>query len=210
VIRALVAKSVRRYYLAFNHLGSSLLFKARYDVGLWCQLIQQVPVIRDLFMQIAENLVALIHYTLKNETGEVLDSSAGQEPLSFVCGANNIVSGLENALLGKVVGDKLDVVVKPEEGYGDIREELVQKVDRANFEGIDNIEVGMQFMAEAPWGQQPVTVIAVEEKEVTLDGNHPLAGQTLQFSVEVTDVREATEDELAHGHVHDEGCNHDH
>ena len=210
MIGALVGKSVRRYYLVFNHLGSSLLFKARYDVGLWCQLIQQVPVIRDLFMQIAENLVALIHYTLKNETGEVLDSSAGQEPLSFVCGANNIVSGLENALLGKVVGDKLDVVVKPEEGYGDIREELVQKVDRANFEGIDNIEVGMQFMAEAPWGQQPVTVIAVEEKEVTLDGNHPLAGQTLQFSVEVTDVREATEDELAHGHVHDEGCNHDH
>jgi FKBP-type peptidyl-prolyl cis-trans isomerase SlyD len=161
-------------------------------------------------MQIAENLVALIHYTLKNEAGDVLDSSEGQEPLPFVCGANNIVAGLESALIGKVVGDKLDVVVKPEEGYGDIREELVQSVDRANFQGIDNIEVGMQFMAEAPWGQQPVTVMEVAEDTVKLDGNHPLAGQTLEFSVEVTEVRAATEDELAHGHVHGEGCNHDH
>lgn len=161
-------------------------------------------------MQIAENLVALIHYTLKNEAGEVLDSSAGHEPLSFVCGANNIVPGLENALLGKVVGDKLDVTVTPEEGYGDVREELVQTVDRANFQGIDEIEVGMQFMAEAPWGQQPVTVMAVNDDTVELDGNHPLAGQVLQFNVEVTEVRAATEDELTHGHVHGEGCNHDH
>ena len=156
-------------------------------------------------MQIAENLVGFIHYTLKNEEGEVLDSSQGQEPLPFVCGANNIVPGLEKALIGKTVGDKLDVVVTPEEGYGDVREELVQNVDRANFQGIDDIQVGMQFMAEAPWGQQPVTVIAIEEDGVVLDGNHPLAGQTLTFSVEVTNVREATEEELSHGHVHEGG-----
>ncbi|EAR60155.1 FKBP-type peptidyl-prolyl cis-trans isomerase [Neptuniibacter caesariensis] len=162
-------------------------------------------------MQIAENLVALIHYTLKNEEGQVLDSSEGQEPLPFLCGANNIVAGLEKALLGKTVGDKLDVTVQPEEGYGEIRAELIQKVDRENFQGIDDIQVGMQFMAEAPWGQQPVTVVALEEDGVMLDGNHPLAGQVLIFSVEVTDVREATENEIAHGHVHesDEGdcCN---
>lgn len=160
-------------------------------------------------MQIAENLVALFHYTLKNEAGEVLDSSQGQEPLPYLCGANNIVAGLEKALLGKQAGDKLDVTVIPEEGYGEIRAELIQKVARDNFQGIDQIEVGMQFMAEAPWGQQPVTVTAVEEDGITLDGNHPLAGQTLLFSVEVTEVREATEDELAHGHVHGEGgCEH--
>jgi FKBP-type peptidyl-prolyl cis-trans isomerase SlyD len=162
-------------------------------------------------MQIAENLVALIHYTLKNEEGQVLDSSEGQEPLPFLCGANNIVAGLEKALLGKTVGDKLDVTVQPEEGYGEIRAELIQKVDRENFQGIDDIQVGMQFMAEAPWGQQPVTVVALEEDGVMLDGNHPLAGQVLIFSVEVTEVREATENEIAHGHVHesDEGdcCN---
>jgi FKBP-type peptidyl-prolyl cis-trans isomerase SlyD len=112
--------------------------------------------------------------------------------------------------MGKTVGDKLDVVVQPEEGYGEIREDLVQKVDRENFQGIDEIQVGMQFMAEAPWGQQPVTVIKVEADGVTLDGNHPLAGQVLEFSVEVTEVRAASEDELAHGHVHTDGCDHQH
>lgn len=161
-------------------------------------------------MQIAENLVASIHYTLKSEEGELLDSSEGQEPLPFLCGANNIVAGLESALIGKQVGDKLDVTVKPEEGYGEIRAELIQKVDRENFQGIDDIEVGMQFMAEAPWGQQPVTVVAVEDDGVMLDGNHPLAGKVLQFGVEVVEVREATADEISHGHVHGEGCDHDH
>ena len=161
-------------------------------------------------MQIAENLVALIHYTLKNEEGQVLDSSEGQEPLPFLCGANNIVAGLEKALLGKTVGDKLDVTVQPEEGYGEIRAELIQKVDRENFQGIDDIQVGMQFMAEAPWGQQPVTVTKVEDDGITLDGNHPLAGQVLEFSVEVTEVRDATEEELEHGHVHSGDCGHQH
>lgn len=159
-------------------------------------------------MQIAQNHVALIHYTLKNDAGEVLDSSQGQEPLPFICGAQNIIPGLENALIGKVAGDKLDVRVEPEEGYGQVREDLIQKVDRANFQGVDQISVGMQFMAEAPWGQQPVTVVAVEDDGITLDGNHPLAGQVLHFAVEVAEVRVATEDELSHGHVHGEGCHH--
>lgn len=161
-------------------------------------------------MLIAENLVGLFHYTLKNEEGQVLDSSEGQEPLPFLCGANNIVSGLEKELMGKQVGDKLEVTVSAEEGYGELRDELIQTVSRDNFQGIDQIEIGMQFMAEAPWGQQPVTVTAVSDEDVTLDGNHPLAGQTLVFNVEVTEVRAATEDELAHGHVHGEGCDHDH
>jgi FKBP-type peptidyl-prolyl cis-trans isomerase SlyD len=159
-------------------------------------------------MQIAENLVVSIHYTLKDSQGNTLDSSQGQEPLPYLCGAHNIVPGLENALIGKQKGDQLDVVVQPEEGYGEIRADLVQKVSRENFQGVDNIEVGMQFMAEAPWGQQPVTVVGVEDDGVTLDGNHPLAGQVLHFSVEVSDVRAATEDELAHGHVHGDGCDH--
>jgi len=161
-------------------------------------------------MQIAEKQVVSIHYTLKDSEGNILDSSNGQEPLPFLCGANNIVPGLENALLGKSVGDKLDVVVQPEEGYGEVRADLVQKVDRANFQGIDDIQVGMQFMAEAPWGQQPVTVTKVEDDGVTLDGNHPLAGQVLAFSVEVTEIRAATEDEMQNGHVHTEGCDHQH
>ncbi|QEQ96199.1 FKBP-type peptidyl-prolyl cis-trans isomerase [Neptunomonas concharum] len=159
-------------------------------------------------MQIAENSVVTIHYTLTNSEGEVLDSSQGQEPLAYLAGASNIIPGLENALTGKQVGDKLDVTVEPEEAYGPLREELVQKVDHENFQGIDDIQVGMQFMAQAPWGEQPVTVMAVEEDGITLDGNHPLAGQTLTFAVEVMAVRSATDEELQHGHAHGEGGHH--
>lgn len=159
-------------------------------------------------MQIAANAVVSIHYRLTNASGEQLDSSEGQDPLAYLHGASNIIPGLENALSGKVVGDKLSVTVEPEEGYGPVKEELIQDVDRANFEGIDVIEPGMQFMAQTPWGQQPVTVVKVEEDTITLDGNHPLAGQTLSFDVEVVEVRAATEEELSHGHVHGAGGHH--
>lgn len=159
-------------------------------------------------MQIAANSVVHFHYTLTNAAGEQLDSSAGQEPLAYLHGAGNIIPGLESALLGKQVGDKLNVTVAPEEAYGPIKEELVQDVDRANFEGIDQIEPGMQFMAQTPWGQQPVTVVKVEGDVITLDGNHPLAGETLTFDVEVMEVRAASEEELSHGHVHGAGGHH--
>ncbi|MCO4757572.1 MAG: peptidylprolyl isomerase [Oceanospirillaceae bacterium] len=159
-------------------------------------------------MQIADKTVVQINYTLKNDSGEVLDSSEGQEPLAFLCGAQNIIPGLENALLGKQVGDKLDVRVEPSEGYGEVHEEMIQKVPKENFEGVDSVEVGMQFMAQAPWGEQPVTVIKVEEDGVTLDGNHPMAGQILNFSVEVVEVREASEEEVEHGHAHGAGGHH--
>jgi len=159
-------------------------------------------------MQIAANAVVSIHYRLTNASGEQLDSSEGQEPLAYLHGAGNIIPGLENALVGKVVGDKLSVTVEPEEAYGPVKEEMIQDVDRANFEGIDVIEPGMQFMAQTPWGQQPVTVVKVQEDAVTLDGNHPLAGQTLSFDVEVVEVRAASEEELEHGHVHGAGGHH--
>lgn len=153
-------------------------------------------------MQISENKVVTIHYTLTNVDGEVLDSSAGEAPLAYLHGAGNIVAGLEDALEGKVVGDKLDVTVAPEDGYGEKHDEMVQKVPVDNFAGVDKVEVGMQFMAQVPWGEQPVEVIKVEDDGITLDGNHPLAGETLQFAVEVVDIREASEEEIEHGHVH--------
>ncbi len=153
-------------------------------------------------MQISENKVVTIHYTLTNVSGEVLDSSVGEEPLAYLHGAGNIVAGLEDALAEKTVGDKLDVTVAPEDGYGEKHDEMVQKVPVDNFDGVDNVEVGMQFMAQVPWGEQPVEVIKVEEDGITLDGNHPLAGETLQFAVEVIAVRDATEEEVEHGHVH--------
>lgn len=156
-------------------------------------------------MQIAENTVVSMHYTLTSQEGKVLDSSEGQSPLVFISGAQNIIQGLDNALQGKVSGDKLNVVVAPEDGYGEVREEMIQTVPHENFEGVDKVEVGMQFMAQVPWGQQPVTVVEVAEEGVVLDGNHPLAGETLTFDVEIVDVRAATQEELEHGHVHGEG-----
>jgi FKBP-type peptidyl-prolyl cis-trans isomerase SlyD len=159
-------------------------------------------------MQVADKSIVSIHYTLTNSAGETLDSSVGQAPLAYLHGASNIVPGLENALVGKAVGDKLDVQVTAEEGYGPLREELVQKVPHENFQGVEDLQVGMQFMAQAPWGEQPVTVVKVEEDGVTLDGNHPLAGQDLTFAVEIVEIRDATEEEMTHGHAHGEGGHH--
>jgi FKBP-type peptidyl-prolyl cis-trans isomerase SlyD len=160
-------------------------------------------------MNIADKSVASIHYTLKNDDGEVLDSSEGQAPLDYIQGLGNIIPGLENALAGKAAGDKVQVVVEAADGYGEYNAEMVQELPRTMFQGVDTIEVGMAFQAQTPGGMQVVEVIEVDEETVTIDGNHQLAGQRLHFDVEVVGVREASEDELAHGHVHAEGgCGH--
>ncbi|WP_428035084.1 FKBP-type peptidyl-prolyl cis-trans isomerase [Amphritea sp.] len=159
-------------------------------------------------MQIADKKIVLIHYTLKNLDDEVMDSSEGAEPLAYLHGSGSIVPGLEKELEGKKAGDKVNVEVSPEEGYGELNPELIQEVDRAAFEGVDNIEVGMRFMAQTAWGQQPVVVTAITDETVIVDGNHPLADQTLKFDVEIVEVRDATEEELSHGHAHGEGGHH--
>ena len=159
-------------------------------------------------MKITENSVVSFHYTLTDKDGKVIDSSAGNEPLTYLHGQGQIVPGLENTLAGKVVGDKLDVNVSAEEGYGEHQDFMVQQVPRDAFQGVDDIEVGMQFQAQTPQGGMTVTVTAVDETTVTVDGNHPLAGQDLFFAVEVVTVREATEEEISHGHVHGEGGHH--
>lgn len=159
-------------------------------------------------MKIAENCVASFHYTLTDSTGKVLDSSEGQEPLSYIHGAGNIIPGLENALEGKAVGDKLVVSVTADQAYGVRDDSMIQELPATMFTGIDTIEVGMEFHAETEHGLQVVTVTKVEGDQVTIDGNHPLAGVDLTFDVEITEVRAATEDELDHGHVHGDGCNH--
>ncbi len=153
-------------------------------------------------MQVSENKVVSFHYTLKNDAGEVLDSSKGRDPLTYLHGAGNIIPGLEKALEGKDAGDHVDVSIAPEEAYGNRNDALVQSVPRSAFEGVDEILPGMQFQAQTPNGMQILTVMKVEDDVVVVDGNHPLAGETLHFSVDITDVREATEEELAHGHAH--------
>ena len=160
-------------------------------------------------MQIANEKVVYIHYTLTNQEGETLDSSAGRDPLGYLHGAGNIIPGLEKALEGKEAGEKLNVSVEPDQAYGERDEALIQQVPRSAFEGVDSVEPGMQFQAQSPHGPMLVTVTQVESEEVTVDANHPLAGQTLTFDVEVTEVRNATEEELTHGHVHGAGGAHD-
>ncbi|MFB0963446.1 MAG: peptidylprolyl isomerase [Pseudomonas sp.] len=157
-------------------------------------------------MLIANQHVVAIDYTLSNDAGEVIDSSAGAEPLVYLHGAGNIIAGLEKALLGKAVGDELDVSIEPEEAYGEYSAELITNLGREMFEGVDQLEVGMQFHASAPdGGMQIVTIRDIDGDQVTIDGNHPLAGQQLNFKVKVVSVRAASEEELAHGHVHGEG-----
>jgi FKBP-type peptidyl-prolyl cis-trans isomerase SlyD len=159
-------------------------------------------------MQVADNMAVSIHYTLTNDDGEVLDSSIGDEALVYLHGGGNIISGLEKALYGKVAGDKFNVRIAPEEAYGELMEEMIQVISRDMFEGIDNIEVGMQFHADVSSGSGVVTVVNIEDDDITIDGNHPLAGLALTFDVEVIDVRAATEEEASHGHIHGAGCHH--
>jgi FKBP-type peptidyl-prolyl cis-trans isomerase SlyD len=159
-------------------------------------------------MKITHDLVASIHYTLKNDAGEVLDSSIDQEPLNYLHGAENIVAGLEKALEGKVAGDNVSVSVAPQDGYGEYDENLIQELSKDMFAGVDNIEVGMEFHAQTEHGMQVIEVTKVDGDTITVDGNHPMAGQTLHFDVEIIEVRAATADELTHGHVHGTGCSH--
>lgn len=157
-------------------------------------------------MQIEPKKAVYIDYTLTNEAGDVLDSSEGHSPLAYLHGFNNIIPGLESALLGKKVGDTFDVTVEPKDAYGDYSVELVAEVPRSAFQGVDKLEPGMQFHASAPdGGVQVVVVRDIDGDNVTVDGNHPLAGQRLNFKVKVMDIRDATEEELAHGHIHGEG-----
>ncbi|HKJ94704.1 MAG TPA: peptidylprolyl isomerase [Gammaproteobacteria bacterium] len=155
-------------------------------------------------MQVAKDTVVAIDYTLKDDDGSVVDASQEGQPLEYLHGAGNIIPGLEKALEGKQAGDDVSVTVQPTEAYGERNDDLQQEVPKDLFQGVDKIEPGMRFQAETQQGTQVVTVTAVEDDTVTVDANHPLAGQTLNFEVNVSNVRPATAEELEHGHVHNE------
>jgi FKBP-type peptidyl-prolyl cis-trans isomerase SlyD len=159
-------------------------------------------------MNIEDNKVATINYILRNDAGEILDSSEEHEPLSYIHGMGNIIPGLESQLLGKSVGDSLKVSVAPADAYGEYDLAQVVQVSRSQFEGAPELKVGMRFTASSDQGHQVVTVTNISDDVVTIDGNHPLAGKTLHFDVTVVDVRDATPDELRHGHVHGPGGHH--
>jgi len=159
-------------------------------------------------VEITADRVVTIHYTLKDDTGTVLDSSAGGEPLAYIQGHGNLVPGLEKALEGKQGGETLAVSLAPADGYGVRDAALVQRVPKRTLQGSGEIKKGMQFQARTDDGMRLFTVTAVVGDMVTLDGNHPLADQTLHFNVQVVSVREATSEELEHGHVHGAGGHH--
>lgn len=159
-------------------------------------------------MQIAQDKAVSIHYTLTNTAGETLDSSIGGEALVYLHGHGNIINGLEAALSGKKVGDKFNITIPPKEAYGEINENMVQVIAREMFEGIDHLEVGMQFHADVSHGTGIVTIVAIDGDQITIDGNHPLAGEALTFDVEILDIRDASAEEIAHGHIHGQGGHH--
>jgi len=159
-------------------------------------------------MTIKSDSVVSVHYTLKDDGGQVIDRSAPGDPLTYLHGHGQLISGLERQLEGRAAGDKLNVTIAPADGYGEYDKSLVQQVPRRALKGIANIKVGMQLRAQTDDGARTVTVARVSGDMVTLDGNHPLAGKNLNFDVEIAAVREATAEELAHGHVHGPGGHH--
>lgn len=156
-------------------------------------------------MKIAKDVVVSLAYQVKTEDGVVMDSATAEAPLDYLQGHNNLIPGLEKALEGHEAGDKFTVTVAPEDAYGEHSADLVQRVPADVFHGVDEITVGMRFLADTDQGQIPVEITEVDGDFVVVDGNHMLAGQTLTFDVEVVALREATDEEKAHGHLHQAG-----
>ena len=160
-------------------------------------------------MQVSNGKVVSIDYTLTGPAGRVIDQSKQGQPLVYVQGAGNIIPGLEREMEAKQKGDQFKTTIAAADAYGERNEQLQQAVPRSNFQGIEKIEPGMQFQARGPGGQSTiVTVTKVENDEVTIDANHPLAGVPLTFEVTVVEVRDATEEEKQHGHAHGPGGHH--
>jgi len=160
---------------------------------------------------VADGLVVGIHYTLKDDAGEVIDTSDGRAPLEYLHGAHNIVPGLEKALAGQSIGDTFEAEVPPEEGYGPRQEGATEKIGKDKLPPDMALLPGMQLTAQDENGQMfAMWVAEVSDEDITVDYNHPLAGQTLHFSGNIVSLREPSEEEVAHGHVHAGGCGHDH
>lgn len=159
-------------------------------------------------MRVARNTVVTIDYTLKNDQGTLIDSSSGAEPFAYIHGTGYIIPGLEKALEGKTAGDSLQVDIPPQQGYGERDESLVQVIPLDTFESPESVREGMQFQMPTEHGMKVVTAVEVDDEGVTVDGNHPLAGVHLNFDVTIVEVREASDEELSHGHVHGTGGHH--
>jgi len=153
-------------------------------------------------MEITDNKVVTLDYTLKDDAGKIIDQSENGE-FVYLHGARNIIPGLENALMGKTAGTDLDVSVTPADGYGERDESMLQVVSKDMFESANQITVGQQFHAQGPDDEVvTITVMEINDDQITIDGNHPLAGVQLSFAVSIIDVRDASDEEMEHGHAH--------
>ncbi|MCK5813995.1 MAG: peptidylprolyl isomerase [Cocleimonas sp.] len=158
-------------------------------------------------MSLTKNQVASVAYTLKNAEGQIIDQADKEHPMAFIHGVGGMIPGFEKALEGKNIGDSFSLVVEPAEAYGERNDALTQDVERAMFAGVpdDQLVAGAQFQAQTDAGVEVITIAGVDGDMIKIDANHPLAGETLHFDVEMLDIRAATEEELAHGHVHAAG-----
>jgi len=159
-------------------------------------------------LTIQKNKVVSIDYTLKNDEGTVIDTSIGHDQLTYLHGAGALIPGMEKALEGKSEGDDFKVIITPAEGYGEHNENLLHKVDSKELAHLPNLEVGMELEVQADDQPMIMTIVEITDDVIVLDGNHPLAGQTLNFDLQVRNVREASEEEISHGHVHGPGGHH--
>ncbi|MCH1422685.1 MAG: peptidylprolyl isomerase [Candidatus Poseidoniaceae archaeon] len=160
-------------------------------------------------LEVSENMVASVHYkgTLP-DSGDVFDSSEGREPLTFLVGHKQMIPGFEEEIMGAKVGDSLEFTLSSDRAYGDRDEQAVMEIPRSQFAQLEeqaSLEVGMQLVAQMPHGPSPFTITTLTDDAVTADFNHTLAGQSLTFSVDIVELRKATDDELSHGHVHGPG-----
>jgi FKBP-type peptidyl-prolyl cis-trans isomerase SlyD len=156
-------------------------------------------------MKVAKDTVVQFHYVLKTDEGDVIEDSSASDPMALLFGHKNMIQGIENALEGKEAGEKFTTTVSPEDGYGEYLEEAIQRVPAKHLQGAEKWKPGMVAVINTEQGQRQVTVLKVGKFMVTIDTNHPLAGQTLTFDINIIDVREATEEETSHGHAHGVG-----
>ena len=162
-------------------------------------------------MKIAKNNVVVMHYAVSDSEGTLIDSSYEDKPMAIIQGTGYLIPGLDDALIDHQAGDKFEVAVACEQAYGERHDDYVQTVPREVLAGVEDLALGTQLRATTDDGEQTVIVIDVQDDVITVDGNHPLSGLDLSFDVEIIEVREATSEELEHGHVHSEGgCGHDH
>jgi FKBP-type peptidyl-prolyl cis-trans isomerase SlyD len=200
-------KRIQPVPVGIAHAGLAIFLNMRYHI--WDQenphFLYQIHSKERIIMKISNHKFVTVEYTLSDDAGAVLDTSRGREPLTYVHGTGGLISGFETALDGRLAADKFSFVLAPKDGYGERNDSLIFNLPRERFSEVEDLKEGMQFAVNGPHGALVMTVTDAGEKEVTLDGNHPLAGSTLHFDVEVLQVRDATEEEIQES-LQNTGC----